>query len=36
MEQQGIPLSISIIIAAAVLGATFIIGMVLFAVLSAM
>ncbi len=35
MEQQGIPLSIGIIIAAAILGATFIAGMVLMAVLSA-
>ncbi len=35
MEQQGIPLSIGIIIAAAVLGATFIAGVVLMAILSA-
>ena len=35
MGQDGIPLSISIIIAAAILGATFIMGMVLLAVLSA-
>ena len=34
MEQNGIPLSIGIIIAAAILGATFIVGMVLLAVLS--
>lgn len=34
MEQQGIPLAIGIIIAAAVLGATFIAGMVLVAILS--
>jgi hypothetical protein len=33
MEQDGIPLSIGIIIAAAILGATFIAGMVLLAVL---
>ena len=36
MGQDGIPLSIGIIIGAAILGATFIAGMVLFAVLSAM
>ncbi len=35
MEQNGIPLSIGIIIAAAILGATFIMGMVLMAILSA-
>ena len=35
MEQQGIPLSIGLIIAAAILGATFIVGMVLMAILSA-
>jgi len=34
MEQNGIPLSIGIIIAAAILGATFIMGMVLKAILS--
>jgi len=34
MEQNGIPLSIGIIIAAAILGATFIMGMVLMAILS--
>ena len=34
MGQDGIPLSISIIIAASILGATFIVGMVLLAVLS--
>jgi hypothetical protein len=34
MGQDGIPLSIGIIIAAAILGATFIIGMVVLAVLS--
>jgi len=33
MNQEGIPLSIGIIVAAAVLGATFIAGMVLLAVL---
>jgi hypothetical protein len=33
MEQQGIPLAIGIIIAAAILGATFVAGMVLMAVL---
>ncbi len=33
MEQQGIPLSIGIIIAAAILGATFVAGMVVMAVL---
>ena len=35
MEQQGIPLSIGLIIAAAILGATFIAGMALMAILSA-
>ena len=35
MEEQGIPLSIGVIIAAAILGATFIVGMVLLAILSA-
>jgi len=35
MGDNGIPLSIGIIIAAAVLGATFIAGMVLLAILSA-
>ena len=35
MGQDGIPISIGIIIAAAILGATFIIGMVLMAILSA-
>ena len=35
MGQDGIPLSIGIIIAAAILGATFIIGMVMLAILSA-
>jgi len=34
MGQDGIPLSIGIIIAAAILGATFIAGMVLLAVIS--
>lgn len=34
MEPQGIPLSIGIIIAAAILGATFVAGMVLVAILS--
>lgn len=34
MGQDGIPLSIGIIIAAAILGATFIIGMILLAILS--
>ena len=34
MEQDGIPLSLGIIIGAAILGATFIAGMVLFAILS--
>jgi hypothetical protein len=33
MGQEGLPVSISIIIAAAILGATFIVGMVLMAVL---
>jgi hypothetical protein len=33
MGQEGLPVSISIIIAAAILGATFIVGMVLLAVL---
>ncbi len=35
MNQEGIPLSIGIIVAAAVLGAAFIAGMVLLAVLFA-
>ncbi len=35
MGQDGIPLSIGVIIAAAILGATFIMGMVLSAVLGA-
>ncbi len=35
MGQDGIPLSLGIIIAAAILGATFVLGMVLMAVLSA-
>ncbi len=35
MGQDGIPLSIGIIIAASILGSTFIVGMVLMAVLSA-
>jgi len=35
MEQNGIPLSIGIIIGAAVLGVTFIAGMVLMAILFA-
>ena len=35
MGQDGIPLSIGIILAAAILGATFIVGMVLLAVLIA-
>jgi hypothetical protein len=35
MEQQGIPLSVAIIIAAAILGATFLAGMALMAILSA-
>jgi len=35
MEQGGIPISIGIIIASAILGATFILGMVLMAVLLA-
>ncbi len=35
MGQNGIPLSIGIIIAAAILGATFIVGMVLMAILFA-
>jgi len=34
MGQNGIPLSIGIIIAAAILGATFVAGMVLMAILS--
>jgi phosphate/sulfate permease len=34
MEQQGLPVSISIIIAAAILGVMFAAGMVLLAVLS--
>lgn len=33
MEQSGIPISITIIVAAAILGAAFIAGMVLLAVL---
>lgn len=33
MEQDGIPLSIGIIIAAVILGATFIAGMVLLAII---
>ena len=33
MGQDGIPLSIGIIVAAAILGATFIVGMVVLAVL---
>jgi len=33
MGQDGIPLSIGVIVAAAILGATFIVGMVLLAVL---
>ena len=33
MGQEGIPLSIGIIIASAILGATFVVGMVLLAVL---
>ena len=33
MGQEGLPVSISIIIAAAIMGATFIVGMVLMAVL---
>ena len=35
MGQDGIPLSIGVIIAAAILGATFIMGMILLAVLGA-
>ena len=35
MEQGGIPISIGIIIASAILGATFILGMALMAVLLA-
>ena len=35
MGQDGIPLSIGVIIAAAILGATFIMGMVLSAILGA-
>jgi len=35
MGENGIPLSIGLIVAAAILGATFIIGMVLMAVLFA-
>ncbi len=35
MGQDGIPLSIGIIIASVILGATFIIGMILMAILSA-
>jgi hypothetical protein len=34
MGQDGVPLSIGIIIAAAILGATFVVGMVLMAILS--
>jgi len=34
MEQGGIPLSLGIIVAAAILGATFVLGMILMAVLS--
>ena len=34
MEQQGLPVAISIIIAAAILGVMFVAGMVLLAVLS--
>lgn len=34
MDQEGVPLSIGIIIAATILGATFVVGMVLLAVLS--
>jgi len=34
MGEEGIPLSISLIIAASILGATFVIGMVLLAILS--
>ena len=34
MGQEGIPLSIGIIIAAAILGATFIVGMAIMAVIS--
>ncbi len=33
MGQDGIPLSIGIIIAAAILGATFVVGMILLAIL---
>ncbi len=35
MGQEGIPLSLGIIIAAAILGGAFIVGMILLAVLSA-
>ena len=35
MGQDGIPISIGIIIASTILGATFIIGMILMAILSA-
>ena len=35
MEQQGVPMSIAIIIASAILGASIIIGMVVTAVLAA-
>ncbi len=35
MEQQGIPMSIAVIIASAVIGAAFIAGMALMAILSA-
>lgn len=34
MEQGGIPLSLGIIVAATILGATFVLGMILLAVLS--
>ena len=35
MGQEGFPLSLSIILAAAILGVTFIVGVVLMAILSA-
>ena len=35
MEQDGIPLSIGVVIAASILGAMIIVGMVLLAILSA-
>lgn len=35
MEQQGIPISIAVIIASAILGAVFLVGMVIIAVFSA-